>query len=32
MMADGLYGHLPEKALKALERVPANGKHLLGPW
>jgi GAF domain-containing protein/anti-sigma regulatory factor (Ser/Thr protein kinase) len=30
MMADGLYGQLPEKALKALERVQANGKHLLG--
>jgi signal transduction histidine kinase len=30
MMADGLYGPLPEKALKALERVQANGKHLLG--
>jgi signal transduction histidine kinase/putative methionine-R-sulfoxide reductase with GAF domain len=29
MMADGLYGPLPEKALKALERVQANGKHLL---
>jgi GAF domain-containing protein/anti-sigma regulatory factor (Ser/Thr protein kinase) len=30
MMSDGLYGALPEKALKALERVQANGKHLLG--
>jgi signal transduction histidine kinase len=30
MMADGLYGQLPDKALKALERVQANGKHLLG--
>ena len=30
MMADGLYGSIPEKALKALERVQANGRHLLG--
>jgi signal transduction histidine kinase len=30
MMADGLYGPLPERALKALARVQANGKHLLG--
>ena len=30
MMADGLYGQLPDKALKALERVQANGRHLLG--
>jgi GAF domain-containing protein/anti-sigma regulatory factor (Ser/Thr protein kinase) len=30
MMSDGLYGALPEKALKALERVQANGRHLLG--
>jgi signal transduction histidine kinase len=30
MLADGLYGALPEKAMKALERVQANGKHLLG--
>ena len=30
MMADGLYGQLPEKALKALERVQSNGRHLLG--
>src|SRR5215203_5575710 len=30
MMSDGLYGALPDKALKALERVQANGRHLLG--
>ncbi len=30
MLADGLYGQLPDKALKALERVQANGRHLLG--
>jgi signal transduction histidine kinase len=30
MLADGLYGQLPDKAMKALERVQANGKHLLG--
>ena len=30
MLADGLYGELPERAMKALERVQANGKHLLG--
>jgi signal transduction histidine kinase len=30
MLADGLYGPLPEKAMKALERVQSNGKHLLG--
>ena len=30
MLPDGLYGPLPEKAMKALERVQANGKHLLG--
>ncbi len=30
MLADGLYGPLPEKAMKALDRVQANGKHLLG--
>jgi GAF domain-containing protein len=30
MMADGLYGPMPDKALKALERVQANGRHLLG--
>ena len=30
MMADGLYGQLPDKALQVLDRVQANGKHLLG--
>jgi signal transduction histidine kinase/HAMP domain-containing protein len=30
MMVDGLYGDLPEKAQTTLERVQANGKHLLG--
>ncbi len=30
MMVDGLYGNLPEKAQTTLERVQANGKHLLG--
>jgi signal transduction histidine kinase len=30
MMADGLYGEMPEKARGVLERIQANGKHLLG--
>ncbi len=30
MMADGLYGELGEKAKGVLERVQANGRHLLG--
>ncbi len=30
MMADGLYGDVPEKAQSVLERVQSNGKHLLG--
>ena len=30
MMADGLYGDVPEKAQAVLERVQANGRHLLG--
>ena len=30
LMADGLYGELPDKALRRLERVQANGRHLLG--
>jgi len=30
MMADGLYGTMPEKAAGVLERVQANGRHLLG--
>jgi signal transduction histidine kinase len=30
MLADGLYGSLPDKAKTALAKVQANGKHLLG--
>jgi len=30
MLADGLYGDLPEKAKATLGRVQANGRHLLG--
>jgi signal transduction histidine kinase len=30
MMADGLYGDMPEKAQAVLERVQSNGRHLLG--
>ena len=30
MLADGLYGELPDKAKTTLARVQANGKHLLG--
>ncbi|HYM02232.1 MAG TPA: ATP-binding protein, partial [Stellaceae bacterium] len=30
MLLDGLYGTLPDKAMGVLERVQANGKHLLG--
>jgi signal transduction histidine kinase/HAMP domain-containing protein len=30
MMVDGLYGDVPEKAQAVLERVQANGRHLLG--
>jgi signal transduction histidine kinase/HAMP domain-containing protein len=30
MMADGLYGDVPEKAAGVLERVQSNGRHLLG--
>ncbi len=30
MLADGLYGELPEKARTTLGRVQANGRHLLG--
>ena len=30
MLADGLYGDLPEKARTTLGRVQANGRHLLG--
>ena len=29
MLADGLYGELPDKAKTTLARVQANGKHLL---
>ena len=30
LLADGLYGALPEKATEVLERIMVNGKHLLG--
>lgn len=30
LLADGLYGKLPTKALQVLSRIQANGKHLLG--
>jgi signal transduction histidine kinase len=30
MMVDGLYGEVPEKAQTVLDRVQANGRHLLG--
>ncbi|MBI5114431.1 MAG: HAMP domain-containing protein [Rhodovulum sp.] len=30
LLADGLYGELPPKAVEVLERVQANGRHLLG--
>jgi signal transduction histidine kinase len=30
LLQDGLYGELPDKARDVLERVQANGKHLLG--
>ena len=30
MLADGLYGELPEKAIATLARMQTNGKHLLG--
>src|SRR5262249_15224945 len=30
MLADGLYGDLPEKARATLGRIQANGRHLLG--
>jgi signal transduction histidine kinase len=30
LLADGLYGKLPAKALQVLSRIQANGKHLLG--
>lgn len=30
LMADGIYGKLPEKASSVLERIQSNGRHLLG--
>ena len=30
LLADGLYGDIPEKAIEILERIKVNGKHLLG--
>jgi len=30
LMADGIYGQLPEKTLGVLKRLESNGKHLLG--
>jgi signal transduction histidine kinase len=30
LLADGLYGKMPAKALQVLSRIQANGKHLLG--
>src|SRR5204863_2570319 len=30
LLADGLYGKLPAKALTVMARIQANGKHLLG--
>ncbi|MBK5959312.1 hypothetical protein CCR97_14010 [Rhodoplanes elegans] len=30
LLVDGLYGELPPKAIEVLERVQANGRHLLG--
>jgi signal transduction histidine kinase len=30
LLADGLYGPMPEKAAEVLERIQSNGKHLLG--
>jgi signal transduction histidine kinase len=30
LLTDGLYGRIPQKALGVLERIQANGKHLLG--
>jgi two-component system, NtrC family, sensor kinase len=28
LLADGLYGTIPEKATEVLERIKVNGKHL----
>jgi signal transduction histidine kinase len=30
LLADGLYGELPDKALQVMSRIQSNGKHLLG--
>ena len=30
LLADGIYGSMPEKAAEVLERIQSNGKHLLG--
>ena len=30
LMADGVYGQLPEKTIDVLKRLESNGKHLLG--
>lgn len=30
LLADGIYGTIPDKALEVLERIQSNGKHLLG--
>jgi GAF domain-containing protein len=30
LMADGIYGELPEKAMAVLKRLESNGRHLLG--
>lgn len=30
LMADGIYGPLPDKAVSVLERIQTNGRHLLG--
>ncbi|EJW13323.1 Adenylate cyclase [Rhodovulum sp. PH10] len=30
LLVDGLYGEMPDKAVEVLERVQANGRHLLG--
>jgi signal transduction histidine kinase len=30
LLADGLYGEMPAKAIEVLERIQHNGKHLLG--
>jgi len=30
LLRDGMFGELPEKSIRIIERVQANGKHLLG--